>query len=99
MKIVDVLNRFEGVTQTGMDSWVAMCPTHGDTQQPLLILLEPDGRVLLHCHAGCTVEEICAAVGLNEINRIEGNVDDGGRVQAGNCRRQGRSRQTQQRRQ
>lgn len=65
MKIVDVLNRFEGVTQTGMDSWVAMCPAHGDTQQTLLIKLKPDGRVLLHCHAGCTVEEICAAVGLN----------------------------------
>ena len=64
MKIVDVLNRFEYATQTGMDSWVAMCPMHGDTQHTLLIMLEPDGRMLLHCHAGCTVEEICAAVGL-----------------------------------
>lgn len=44
------------------------CPTanhaHGDRSASLSISEGRDGRVLLHCFAGCTVEQICAATNL-----------------------------------
>ena len=64
MKIEDILSRFEGVEQSAPDSWMARCPAHGDENPSLSITLKPDGKVLLHCFAGCVAEEICAAVGL-----------------------------------
>lgn len=64
MNIEDILSRFEGVEQSSPDSWMARCPAHGDSNPSLSITLKPDGKVLMHCFTGCTVEEICAAVGL-----------------------------------
>ena len=64
MKIEDILSRFEGVEQSGPDNWMARCPAHGDSNPSLSITLKPDGKVLMHCFTGCTVEEICQAVGL-----------------------------------
>lgn len=64
MKIDEILSRFEGVEQKAPDSWMARCPAHGDTNPSLSIMLKPDGKVLMHCFTGCTVEEICQAVGL-----------------------------------
>ena len=64
MKIEDILSRFEGVEQQSPDSWMARCPAHGDNNPSLSITRKPDGKVLMHCFTGCTVEEICAAVGL-----------------------------------
>jgi DNA primase len=34
-------------------SWMAKCPAHED-RNPSLSIREVDGKVLLHCHAGCT---------------------------------------------
>ena len=59
----EFLAKFEGLQQSG-GGWVARCPAHGDANPSLSITLKPDGKVLMHCFAGCTVEEICAAVGL-----------------------------------
>lgn len=61
---IDVaLARLDGVTRAGK-SFKALCPAHGD-RTPSLSLKEGDGgRVLLHCFAGCSVEEIVAAIGL-----------------------------------
>ena len=41
------------------------CPAHDDQTPSLSVSEGDDGRVLLHCHAGCTVDAICTAVGLN----------------------------------
>ena len=40
------------------------CPAHEDQNESLSISTGTDGRVLLHCHAGCEVESIVAALGL-----------------------------------
>jgi len=44
--------------------WMARCPTHEDGRASLSISVGNDGRVLIHCHAGCTPEAIVAALDL-----------------------------------
>lgn len=54
----------EGVSSRGSDQYIARCPAHGD-KSPSLSIREVDGKVLLHCFAGCTPEEIVGALGLS----------------------------------
>ncbi|MBM4188243.1 MAG: hypothetical protein FJ206_13145 [Gemmatimonadetes bacterium] len=44
--------------------WRAQCPAHKDDTPSLTIDGGVDGRILVHCHAGCSHEAILAAVGL-----------------------------------
>lgn len=48
----------------GPDQWQARCPAHEDRTPSLSITRGDDRRALVHCHAGCTVEEITRAIGL-----------------------------------
>lgn len=64
MNIDEILSRFEGVEQKGPGQWMARCPAHGDRNPSLSITAKPDGKILMHCFTGCTVEEICQAAGL-----------------------------------
>jgi hypothetical protein len=43
--------------------WVARCPAHADGS-PSLSIRERDGKILLHCFAGCHVEDVCTAMGV-----------------------------------
>jgi len=58
-----LLSRLHGVSKSG-DGWKAKCPAHDDRHSSLSINLGDDGRALLHCHAGCTVEAVCAAINV-----------------------------------
>ena len=64
MNIEEILSHFEGVEQKSPDNWMARCPAHGDKNPSLSITAKSDGKVLMHCFTGCTVEEICQAAGL-----------------------------------
>src|SRR3954470_14083797 len=44
--------------------FTALCPGHADRNPSLHVSEAADGRVLLHCFAGCTTETIVAALGL-----------------------------------
>jgi uncharacterized protein DUF3631 len=57
-----ILRRFSGVRRSG-DSWSARCPAHDDRKASLSIK-EDDGKILLHCHAGCSFEAVCRAAGI-----------------------------------
>ncbi len=57
------LERLEGVRPSGKDRWTARCPAHPDRNPSLSIALK-DGRVLIHCFAGCDPDAVLAAVGL-----------------------------------
>lgn len=64
MNIDVLLNRLDKVKPCGDAKWKACCPAHED-RTPSLVLTElRDGRILLHCFAGCDPSEIMAAVGL-----------------------------------
>ena len=49
--------------QLANGQWLAHCPAHDDAE-PSLSVTESDGRILLHCFANCTVDAICAALGI-----------------------------------
>lgn len=53
------------VKQAG-DECQAQCPAHEDDNPSLSVREDDDGRVLLHCHAGCSVQAIVHALGLTQ---------------------------------
>jgi hypothetical protein len=59
-----LLSRLRGVRSSGPDRWVARCPAHQDRSPSLTVRAMPDGRLLLHCFAGCEPEAVLDAVGL-----------------------------------
>ena len=61
--IDQVLDRLNGVKERSKTEWQAICPAHSDKDPSLSIRLVGD-KILLHCHAGCSVESICAALDL-----------------------------------
>lgn len=63
MSAADLLSRLKQVRPNGKDKWVARCPAHAD-KSPSLAVAEADGKTLIHCFAGCGVDDILAAVGL-----------------------------------
>lgn len=56
-----------GPRQAGK-GWSARCPAHEDRRASLSIAEGDDGRALVHCHAGCAPDAICAAVGLRVVD-------------------------------
>jgi hypothetical protein len=59
-----LLSRLEKVKRTGNGTWLACCPAHADKRPSMSVREVEDGRVLVHCFAGCGVDEILGAVGL-----------------------------------
>ena len=65
MSATDLINRLEGVRQTGHGRWVAKCPCHEDRRPSLAITEKSDGAVLINDFGGCGAAEVLAAVGLD----------------------------------
>lgn len=61
-----ILSKLKKVKGAGHGKWSALCPAHTDKKPSLSVGLGEDGKVLLHCHAGCDVKDIVAAVGMTE---------------------------------
>jgi hypothetical protein len=59
-----VLQRVDKVRRTGPGKWVACCPAHEDRAPSLAIRETDDGRLLLHCFAGCSADSVIGALGL-----------------------------------
>ena len=64
MSIETLLDRLDGTKETGHGKFIACCPAHDDRSPSLAIKEEDDGRVLLHCFAGCETEDVLSALGL-----------------------------------
>jgi hypothetical protein len=64
MKPIDrVLGQLDKVRKTGT-GWTARCPAHDDKNPSLSVSEGHDGRVLLNCQAGCSFDNVCAALGV-----------------------------------
>ncbi len=64
MRVDTFLSALDGVKRTGPGRWLAKCPAHDDKRASLAVRELDDGRVLVHCFAGCDTENVLAAVGL-----------------------------------
>jgi len=60
-----LLSRLTHVRKRSANQWSARCPAHDDKGPSLSIKELPDGRVLLHCFAGCAVEDVLGAISLD----------------------------------
>lgn len=60
----EIVDKLERAKKTG-SGWIARCPAHQDREPSLSISTGEDGRTLLNCHAGCTTDAICAALGIH----------------------------------
>jgi len=54
----------------------ALCPAHAD-KNPSLSISERDGKILVHCHAGCSQEAVCAALKTEARKLFPQNGNDG----------------------
>jgi hypothetical protein len=59
-----LISRLDRPRPTGRGSWLCRCPAHEDKSPSMTVRECDDGRVLVHCFAGCGVSEILGAVGL-----------------------------------
>ncbi len=64
MSIDTLISRLDGVKQTGNGRYLASCPAHDDRSPSLAIKDGDDGRVLVHCFAGCETEDVLSAIAL-----------------------------------
>lgn len=64
MSITQLLSRLEKVKCTHRNCWQARCPAHKDRTPSLALRELEDGRVLVHCFAGCSVHQIVNSIGL-----------------------------------
>jgi putative DNA primase/helicase len=72
MPLDAILAKLQRVRREGK-GWKALCPAHAD-KNPSLSITERDGKILLCCHAGCTLEAVCSAAGI-EMRKLFENSD------------------------
>jgi hypothetical protein len=60
MNLNAILDRLQGVRRNG-SGWMARCPAHED-RCPSLSIRNENGKILLHCFGGCSIEAVCAAL-------------------------------------
>jgi 5S rRNA maturation endonuclease (ribonuclease M5) len=61
---LDRVRKLPGFHSCGQDQFQACCPSHEDRKASLSIGIGKDGKILLHCHAGCETDKILQALGL-----------------------------------
>lgn len=66
MNIPEKLRALRGFRSCGENQYQACCPGHSDNKASLSISTGNDGKLLLHCHAGCSLEQILEPLGLKE---------------------------------
>jgi len=71
MALDNVLSKLNGVKPAGDAQWSARCPAHDDHRQSLSVSVGEDGRVLLHCHANCTLDQICSSMNMAPADLFE----------------------------
>jgi len=83
MTAAELVARLEG--RRSGSGWVARCPAHEDRRASLSISEGDDGRVLVKCHAGCSLSAILGRLCLEERDLFpprEGGSQPRGRIVA-----------------
>jgi hypothetical protein len=64
-----ITERLQGVQRSGK-GFKALCPAHPDRTPSLSVTEGQDGRVLLHCFAGCALVAVVQSMGLGCWRRL-----------------------------
>lgn len=56
----------------GKEQWMGRCPAHRDRSPSMSIAAGRDGRVLVYCFAGCSVDSILSALKLTRRDLFNG---------------------------
>jgi len=86
MDTADFLSRLTGVKSRGGGKYIACCPAHNDRDPSLSLYFHHDGRILIHCFAGCSSIEVLSAIGLSLRDLYEQPLEN--YLHGGNKRRQ-----------
>ncbi len=62
-----ILDRLDNVRRSGT-GWTAACPSHDDHDNSLSIGVGDDGRALVHCFAGCSLDAILDALHMRPVD-------------------------------
>ena len=68
-----LLEKLQGVRSNSHGKWLARCPAHDDKSPSLSIKLTDDGKILIHCFAGCHVTKIVESLGLTLADLMPNN--------------------------
>lgn len=71
MSAAKLLDRLERVKQTKPDRWIARCPAHEDRCPSLSVRQAENGNVLIYCFAGCSTDDVLAALGMQMADLFE----------------------------
>ena len=71
----DLLATLDDVRPEG-SSYLARCPAHADNKPSLLLTLEPSGRLLLYCRAGCHTTKVVESLGMKMSDLFNMKVGD-----------------------
>ena len=63
LELMRLLYRLDNVRNVG-NGYQASCSAHHDRRPSLSIRADDDGKLLVHCFAGCKAVDIVRAVGL-----------------------------------
>lgn len=70
-----IIERLNGVRARPDGRWMAKCPAHQDRTASLAIREVNDGRVLVHCFAGCEPLDVLTAIGLEMTDLFPERID------------------------
>jgi len=82
----DVLTKFDQVIKAGRTDYLVSCPVafHGQgngDRRPSLSVAFKNGMVLLHCMAGCHVDDVMVAAGLNWPDLFESSSESSQKIE------------------
>lgn len=63
MNIYSLITYFDKARKLSETRYQACCPAHGD-KTPSMSIYSDNGKILIHCFAGCSTESIMSAIGL-----------------------------------
>lgn len=80
MDVTEFVSHLDGLRAAGPDRWLAKCPAHADRSPSFSVKGLPDGRILMHCFAGCDTGAILGALGLTLLDLFPERLGDFSRV-------------------
>lgn len=72
----EVASRLQKVKRHGQ-GYEALCPAHEDSTPSLSVNPGKHGGTVLHCHAGCSPDDVCRAIGLTLADLMPPKVENG----------------------